>query len=270
MRLPVFILFAFIVFSCNRKDHAAEVNEYAAGFVSKLNTSDTFRSDIGGPRNKSKLVVDSSELISEQQYKRWTGLSSLKNGADSIEIRVTFSVALFSEYMMIVLKHDKQRWTAKIFRVKEHFNKEKERIDSISVNIKEDRPNSGWVKFINNLFNLKILTIDHENIIPLSEYASVNDGDAVSFEIATKNMFRFYGYRNPEDQNTKFWQVRNVIAIKKLLYSEFDVLRSEDEDIEYEFKKNVKKRLKELSNKNSEKIRIVFPDISDTTKEVRK
>lgn len=257
MRLLVFILFSAFLVSCYSKDDAAEPNEYAARFVRGLNTSDTFRLDIGGPRHPTKKTIDSSFLITQEQYKRWTGLSSLKHGADSIEIRVDYGVALFSEYVMIILRHDRHKWTARILRIKEHFNIEKERVDSISVKAKYDRPNSGWVKFINELFDLKILTIDHQNIIPLEEYSSASDGDGLGFEFATKNVFRFYYYSNPEIQNKKFWQVRNVLAIKKLLYQEFDVLRKTDESIEYDFKSGVKKRLKELEERNKKKSPVI-------------
>lgn len=249
MRLLYTISFLFLLFSCNHKDDAAEPNEYAAKFVRELNTSDTFLFDFPFFYNRRIEKIDSTYYYQRQEFERMLGLQDLKNGVDSIHIRMGYEVVLMSEFLMLELTNKEKKWIAEVSLIKSHFNIEKERVDSFSRIVKTDSPKSGWIKLINRLFELKVLTLEDEKIIPRDKYVSVADGDGIDFEIATSNAFRAYGYSNPEVQSKDFFQVRNILEIKKLLFSEFGLLNKWDKQIDENFKKGIE----EFSN--NEKIK---------------
>ncbi|HMU46025.1 MAG TPA: hypothetical protein PKC72_06635 [Chitinophagaceae bacterium] len=263
MRILIsFTIIAFLI-SCHSKDDSAEPNEYAAKFVKELNTSDTFRYEF--PLDSSYFTndIDSFQYHSKKNYEKWLRLKSLEKGIDSIEIRISHGCALESRWWMIIFNHDKHKWVAEIFLVKDRFNLVEEKIDSASRTIKYDKPKSGWVNFINKLFELKLLTIEHETIIPKKEYNSPADGCGISFEVATKNSYRHYSYNNPELQSNKFWQIKNMIAIEKLLYNEFEELRKAQKKIEDEWKKMIDKS-KKTPKKGIRSQIINLIDLSDT------
>lgn len=161
----------------------------------------------------------------------WLGLESLEKGTDSIQIRVFQGCALDSDWLLLVLNHTGKKWIAEVSWVKDRSNLEKEEVDSMSRKVSVDSPISGWKNFINNLFDLRILSIEDERIIPKEEYITPTDGCGMAVEVATKNVYRTYAYNNPKIQSKKYWQVVNINAIIKLLYKEFRVLNKWNEEI---------------------------------------
>lgn len=276
MRLLYTISFLFLLFSCNHKDDAAEPNEYAAKFVRELNTSDTFLFDFPFFYNRRIEKIDSTYYYQRQEFERMLGLQDLKNGVDSIHIRMDYEVVLMSEFLMLELTNKEKKWIAEVSLIKSHFNIEKERVDSFSRIVKTDSPKSGWIKLINRLFELKVLTLEDEKIIPRDKYVSVADGDGIGFEIATSNAFRAYGYSNPEVQSKDFFQVRNILEIKKLLFSEFSLLNKWDKQIDENFKKGIeefsnnekikKSKKEDRGEKNIKINEMTIQDVVDTTK----
>ncbi|MEQ1675793.1 MAG: hypothetical protein ABL876_03755 [Chitinophagaceae bacterium] len=275
MRTVLFILLLLcqvIFFSCKQKeDDAAVPNEYAAGFVRKLNTSDTFRYEFPFYYSRRSNAIDSTSYYSKINSERWLGLSSLEKGFDSVQIRVSYGCALMSEWMMIILKHDGHKWTAEVSRVKDYFNEQKAMVDSMSRKVKFDKPISGWKAFINMLFELKILIIeDDKTVIQKEDYPSVADGCGIAIELATRNAYRFYAYGDPTWAPEKYWQSANIEAIKKLLLKEFEVLKEMDKEMNDDWhnmiKQNKEKRAQDQKNpvRKDKVVEITIQDVVDT------
>jgi len=207
-----------ILTSCTSQDDAAVPNAYAARFVRELNTSDTFWFEFPFSFNDRLNKIDSSNFFQRRNFEKIIGIENLEKGMDSVRIRMFYSWALISEFLMLELKNTEGEWNAEVSRVKIHFNNEKEVIDSYSRKVMTDCPKSGWVKLINQLFDLKILSLDDEKIIPRDMVASMADGEGIDFEIETHSTYRSYGYSNPASQPEEIWQVRNLNRIKEILW----------------------------------------------------
>ncbi len=52
------------------------------------------------------------------------------------------------------------------------------------------------------------------------------DGGTFSFEYTTKNQYRFYTFRNPEEHKKEFWQAKNISGILNLVNEEFDLYKN--------------------------------------------
>ncbi len=142
--------------------------------------------------------------------------------------------------MMIIFKHDGYRWTAEVSRIKEHFNEQKAMVDSMSRKVKFDKPISGWKIFINKLFELKVLIIeDDKTVISKDDYFAISDGCGIAVQVATRNVYRVYSYRDPVDFPKKYWQSANMEALKKLLHEEFEVLRDMDKEMNDDWDKMI-------------------------------
>ena len=60
---------------------------------------------------------------------------------------------------------------------------------------------------------------DENNIKDFQEI-SVTDGDGVSVEVALRNVYRFYGYSNP-DMYPQYEEIKNISHILNLIDEEF-------------------------------------------------
>ena len=50
---------------------------------------------------------------------------------------------------------------------------------------------------------------------------SATDGCSVSIEIATRKVYRCYGYANPDFYVQRHWQAKNIVDILRLVNKEF-------------------------------------------------
>ncbi len=263
MDMKAFFIFllSLILLSCKTKDDSAVPNEYAAKLVRLLNPTDTFLYDF--PVNKEgKFDSLNQQLLNE--FEGYLDLKPLENGFDSIQIRIDFDCVKNTRESLIILTNDRKKWIAELSNIHYHYS-ENGKVDSISREFINTIPKSGWVKFINKLFDLKILTIEDNHKIPDFEYYMPADGCGIWIEIATKNVYRCYGYDNPSFYDTKYWQTANVIAIQNLLYEEFNILNIWDEQTEKALLKYVaEKERKREENRRSGKKGIIY-EITDTT-----
>lgn len=267
MRYLYIIGLVVILISCNEHDDAAEPNEYAAKFIADLNQSDTFRYETSIIFTDTlRQIVDSTFYNKKSDLERRLGLESLEDGYDSIQIRFSYSIGIFDEWVLVALRHNRIKWTGEVSIIKEHFNMEKETVGSLSRKIRFDQPKSGWFEFINKLFDLQILVIEDEKNILKDEIASVTDGDGVFLEIATPNVYRNYGYSNLDIQPQRFWQVRNVKVIKDFFIDEFEELKKADIQVTKNFMQRTlsARRGKERKVKSEDKIRIKEMTIEDS------
>lgn len=219
------ILFALIVTICSRcyqKEHR-EHDQQNAELIRQLNTSDTF---------VREFFSDKTIKISLQDAEKKCGLDSLSNGFDSVQIRIWYGCVL-GQNRLIILSLTSDEWKAEVRELtfhnsEQYYSKEDKfwttKLDSISQKIKYAKPKSGWNSLITVLFNLEILTLpDLEKIDGLVEKESATDGCGVSMEIATKNIYRQYGYTNPDFYILQHRQAKNMIHILQLLNSEFRI-----------------------------------------------
>jgi hypothetical protein len=267
MRYLYIIGLVVILISCKKHDDAAEPNEYAAKFIADLNQSDTFRYETSIIYTDTlRQIVDSTFHNKKSDLERKLGLESLEDGYDSIQIRFSYSIAIFDEWVLIALRHNGIKWTGEVSIIKEHFSQEKETVDSLSRKIRFDQPKSGWIEFINKLFDLQVLVIEDQKIILNDEFASATDGDGVFFEIATPNVYRNYGYSNLDIQSKRFWQVGNVKVIKDIFIDEFEELKKADIQITKNFKQRTRnsRRERERKGKSEDKIKIKEMTIEDS------
>jgi len=225
--------------SCRQKDDSAVTNKYAAQYVLDLNTSDTFRFEFPFRFNYRTGKIDSSDFFQRRNFARMIGLENLENGTDSVCIRMFYSRALLSEFLMLELKNTEGKWIAEVSKIKAYFNSEKEIIDSFSRQVEPEYPKSGWVMLISQLFSQKVLSLDDQKIIPRNLVTAMADGEGIDFEIATHNTYRAYGYANPAFQPKAIWQVNNVNSIKDILWTEFSLLKKWDDQIIQDFRDKV-------------------------------
>lgn len=275
MRVLYTISLLFLLFSCNHKDDASEPNEYAAKFIKELNTSDTFLFEFPFFYSHRTEKIDSINYFQRQRFNRMLSLQDIQNGVDSIHIRMVYEIVLIPEFLMLELTNREKKWMAEVSLIKSHFNIKEEKVDSFSRIVRTDFPKSGWIKLINKLFELKILTLEDERVISRDKYVAIADGDGIDFEIATSNVFRAYGYSNPEYQLKDNLQIRNIIEIKKLLFSEFGLLNKWYKQIIDDFERGTEEDGNEekIKNHNSENrskgnIKInemTIQDVGDTT-----
>ncbi len=271
MRYLYVIIVIFFLFGCNRKDDSTSSNEYAAKFVRELNKSDTFRYEfpLGRDGKPDSLTYDYLKNFGEE-----TGIPSLEKGYDSIAIQIRFECFLFNRIKIVTLRHNREKWSAELAEIEGHFNEITGTNESFSKVVVYEDPKSGWIKFINDIFDLKVLTIEDATDLPGYKPGRVNDGCAIDVCLTTKNTYRYYYYNNP-DAYSEFWQANNMVAIEKLLYSEFSVLSEWDEELMARLRKNREEkesRLKEdgKSGKLPKVIEVTLDDIPDTIGPVQK
>jgi hypothetical protein len=122
-------------------------------------------------------------------------------------------------HFLIILENLNNKWKAEICRIVFPRNYEEGR--TISRITFKSSPKSGWTNFINQLFDLKILTLPTDRDIPNFKLRHVMDGCGADIEVATKNVYRYYVYDNPELY--KYWQTKNMMKIIKLINDEFEI-----------------------------------------------
>lgn len=209
----------FVIHSC-KEDDSAKPNVYAAKLVSQLNVTDTFLFNFPLENGQFDTIAMS--------YLRWQEgslkLPSLQKGFDSLQIRIWYGCDMSGD-RLVRLIHDGKNWKAELSElIKEGGGNEGEaKLTDISFSrtIQTRSPESGWIKFIDSLFKLKILTLPNEYDIPNFDLQLPTDGCGVGIEIATKNAYRCYAYRNPDIYD--YWQTKNVVQILKLLSAEFNI-----------------------------------------------
>ncbi len=82
-------------------------------------------------------------------------------------------------------------------------------------------PKSGWATFSKKLLDLKIVTLPNQEDV--KGYGSGFDGRTYNIEVATKNQYRFYGYWEPQQFQSKFWQAKNMADILNLFEIELGI-----------------------------------------------
>jgi len=224
MRFLVIISFLFL--SCNQKDDSAEPNEYAAKFITELNTSDTFRYEF--PKNRDGLF-DSSLYKHHLFDIAALNLKSLEKGFDSIQIRIFYGGS-FVGHRLVIFKCINDTWGGEISEITYDNNpafdeESKDYYKQFLPNrtIEYKKPKSGWNKFVQKLFSYNLLTIPDELSIDGFTNDSSSDRNGILIEIATKNVYRAYTSQEMDIINKVFPEIQNVSRILKLIDDEFSL-----------------------------------------------
>lgn len=198
--------------------------------VAQLNQSDIFIFDFP----KRNGVFDSIEFYRKNRFDKQLGLQPLDKGFDSIQIRLWYGGSFTGE-RLIVLSNSNKSWKAEVSKLTTEYNPnfkgdetERANVDFLEgylVTRKTEKkvPKSGWDKFIRKLFNLNILTLPDEGKVTGIHPGSVTDGWGVIVEIATKKIYRYYGYNNPDYFYRKVEEARNINHILVLVDEEFEL-----------------------------------------------
>lgn len=214
----------FFLFQSCKEDDSAKPNPYAAKILSQLNPSDTFLFEVPLKNNQ----LDTAVLNYMRWQKKWLNLPSLQKGFDSLQIRIWYGCALGGD-RLVALIHDGKSWKAELSNLIRHGGDQEGSSgypDSLTKENELKDPKSGWVQFIDSLFDLKILTLPNEYDIPSFEKIQPMDGCGIAIEISTKNAYRLYVYNNPDlyiGEFKDYWQVKNIVEIMKLLSTEFNI-----------------------------------------------
>jgi len=182
--------------------------------------------------DSSKLKFNDSfnSLLNEtiNDYSHQLKLESLKNGFDSLQIRIWFDYSIVPERRLFIIKRKKSKWIAISYKMTLNLDSTYQ-VDSLktidkfkSIKMEELKPKNGWNNFMNKLLSLKITTLPNSEEIKGFE-SDMDDGILYMIEIATKDKYRFYYYENPEELKDKFWQAKNLVDIIQLIKSEFKI-----------------------------------------------
>lgn len=213
------LLFQGIFFSCTQQDSPALQ-------VRQLNTSDTFLFEF--PQRHGKL--DSAFFTDMRLIEKNLGFTPLEKGFDSIQIRLHYGGPMVGD-RFVVLTNNGQEWHAEISKINTNVREGYE--DSVNVGfwtqyyltrtIEHTSPKSGWNNFIKKLFKLGVLVLPDQDKIEGFKERFVFDGVGVSVEVATKNVYRLYGYVDPDLYFDKHWQMKNITEVLKLVDEELSL-----------------------------------------------
>ncbi|MBI5857226.1 MAG: hypothetical protein HZB42_06215 [Sphingobacteriales bacterium] len=206
------IIFPIFIFGCKQTKNADQ-------YIRELNTSDTFRYEF---TVNGKGEFDSLEYFYKKEFENFLKLPSLEKGFDSIQIRISYGCAMGSN-MLVTLWNQQNIWNAEVRRIGDNYTDKNLQIHPVLQRIECKIPRSGWRVFLNKLFKLKVLSLEDNGRIPGFNYYVPADGCIMAVEIATKNVYRFYSYENPDMYEDKYWQGKNVLAILRLINKELSI-----------------------------------------------
>jgi len=196
--------------------------------VAQLNQSDSFVFDFP----KRNGVIDSFQFKSKTRFQKHVGIQPLDKGFDSIQIRLWYGGSFTGE-RLVVLSNSNKGWKAEVSKFSTDYNPnfkgdETERAIAdflegyfITRTTENKVPKSGWDNLISKLFKLNILTLPDESKVAGINPGAVTDGWGVTVEIATKKVYRYYGYGNPDYFYRKAEEARNINHILVLIDKEF-------------------------------------------------
>jgi hypothetical protein len=161
----------------------------------------------GKPRS---IIASSFETVKS------ANLVNLRNGFDSLYIRIFYEYSFEPTYQIIEIYKDQKSWKAYYTIATEKYKKG-DSVPDVKKVIHKLTPISSWGKFTQELFQLKILTLpDGWSTPSYMERGSVSDGNSVFLELSSKKMYRLYGYDNPSSHPDNS-EARKMLEIIRFL-----------------------------------------------------
>lgn len=203
-----------ILFSCKE-------NNRAAMYVRELNTSDSFRFDFP-VRTSFDSTIDTGLYKFLVRYDSLIQIQPLFNGFDSIQIRIWLSEIYNDTAHLFVFKNENKEWTGELCTLVENPKKDTTEIIRVKKSCEPVFPNTGWRRFINKIFELKILSLPDNLKIKGWNHGLVTHDERPTIEIATKNVYRLYAYSGLDTVTNNFPETKNLCRIFELLKQEFN------------------------------------------------
>jgi hypothetical protein len=222
MRLLIPVILLLFLTRCKSSKTEDEWKHFAIKADCKTIESQPFIQADNIERDISKKYISTNDGM--RCIEEPLGLNSLRNGYDSLEIRLwgNDSSALTYTDRLIIIKCRKGKNSAEIVHVKYTLHPDSSRavLDSLIGRRKElGEPHSGWKDFYQKLENLGVYNLpDFEKS---TNYPVDTDSGGYSIEFATKTKYRRYGYPSPKGQQTD--DAKKFVRIIEFVESEFDV-----------------------------------------------
>jgi hypothetical protein len=171
------------------------------------------------PFNNSKPRWINARTI---EISKSANLVNLRNGFDSLYIRIFYEYSFEPTYQIIEIYKDQKSWKA-YYTVATEKYKKGDSVPDVKKVIHKLTPISSWEKFTQDLFQLQILTLpDGWSTPSYMERGSVSDGNSVFLELSSKKMYRLYGYDNPSSHPDNS-EARKMLEIIRFLEKELGV-----------------------------------------------
>jgi hypothetical protein len=150
------------------------------------------------------------------------GLQSLENGFDSMQLRFWYGYARTDSSQLVVITRKNQQWSAHLFTFM-YVMGDSGKITSIKKDEREGSPKFEWKRFSQALFKLSVSTLPDEYSIP--NYPEYTDGNSIMVEVATKNNYRIYSYKEPMMAQTQVEDARKIEQALILIEDQFGFRR---------------------------------------------
>ncbi|MBS1511595.1 MAG: hypothetical protein JST86_12185 [Bacteroidetes bacterium] len=158
---------------------------------------------------------DNFYLLAKGRQKQ-LGLDSIENGFQDLQIRVWYTIAFSKAQKLVLIINKDSSWTVTVYDMQVNWNGETEKL--LSKTVRQVTPHSGWATFSKTLADLKIISLPNQDDV--EGYSGGEDGKTYSVEVATKNLYRFYSYWEPQQNQNQFWQAKNMTAMLTLFDDE--------------------------------------------------
>lgn len=154
------------------------------------------------------------------------GLDFIKNGYDSLQIRVWLGQGMAIKSHLVIIKFNANGYFSEIWEYENVSfvvpkNGSLVSRDSIKIlSVRKMPPKSGWNKLFKKVTDLDITNLKHSGDI---DGYSRNGADGMScyFEVAAENFYRFFYYDRPEDQSRNIKEAMAVVDFTNYLETEF-------------------------------------------------
>ncbi|CAN5767382.1 hypothetical protein BH11BAC3_BH11BAC3_04640 [soil metagenome] len=150
-------------------------------------------------------------------------ISNIEKGDDSLRVRIWYDFSLIGNKKMIDIVFTKAACIANLYEWIGYmtFDSKKE-ITVTDIKKLQLAPKTDCNNILDNIKRLKILELPTMDSIP-DLRDSWADGHTVSFEIGTKEQYRFYSYHMAEKFADRFWQAANVDKFLDMIEAELNV-----------------------------------------------
>ncbi len=155
-----------------------------------------------------------------QQKRQQLSLQDLQNGFDSLQIRFWYDYSLFTQRDLLIISRTNSTWTAFVYNLTVDWDASTLTEKVKTKKYKSAIPKNGWGNLITRLMDLEVMTLPNMHDIPGLQ-DGWTDGINYNVEIATKSMYRFYGYHLPDKFKEKYKEAKNMVDILKLIEIEF-------------------------------------------------
>lgn len=156
-------------------------------------------------------------------------IDSLHDHFDSLQIRLWNIGGLSPGHELYLVTKIKSKWTGTYFDLQPDTNYISGKgtreflTGPIPLDIQQSKaiqPKIGWIKFIDSLITLQVMTLPDMEEVPGMK-VKWTDSPYMIIEFSTKDKYRFYEYSSPDLYMDSFWQAGKAVKIQSLFYTQF-------------------------------------------------